>query len=76
MLHYDEAYRAGYGEYGMFLLRTGQQKASQTLWREYESKEAILDNTDSRNLELWTTEMMAGWVGEEEPLPASSRLLT
>lgn len=58
MLHYDEAYRAGYGEYGMFLLRTGQQKASQTLWREYESKEAILDNTDSRNLELWKTEMI------------------
>ena len=58
MLHYDEAYRAGYGEYGMFLLRAGQQKASQTLWREYESKEAILDNTDSRNLELWKTEMI------------------
>lgn len=37
---------------------TGQQKASQTLWREYESKEAILDNTDSRNLELWKTEMI------------------
>lgn len=58
MLLYDEAYRAGYGEYGMFLLRTGQQDASQTLWREYKVKEAMLDNTDSRNLELWKTEMI------------------
>ncbi len=62
MLSYDETYRAGYGEYGMFLLRTGQQKASQTLWSEYESKEAMLDDTDSRNLELWKTEM----IGSEE----------
>ena len=58
MLLYDEAYRAGYGEYGMFLLRTGQQEASQTLWKEYKSKEAMLDDTDSRNLELWKTEMI------------------
>lgn len=26
MLLYDETYRAGYGEYGMFLFRTGQRK--------------------------------------------------
>lgn len=26
MLLYDETYRAGYGEYGMFLFRTGKRK--------------------------------------------------
>ena len=57
MLLYDETYRAGYGEYGMFLLRTGQQEASQTLWTEYKSKETMLDNTGSRNLRLWEKEM-------------------
>ena len=57
MLFYDETYRAGYGEYGMFLLRTGQQEASQTLWSEYKSKETMLDDTVSRNLRLWEKEM-------------------
>ena len=57
MLLYDETYRAGYGEYGMFLLCTGQQEASQTLWTEYKSKETMLDDTGSRNLRLWEKEM-------------------
>lgn len=58
MLLYDETYRAGYGEYGMFLFRTGQKKASQTLWTEYKSKETMLDDTASRNLRLWEKEMI------------------
>lgn len=57
MLLYDETYRAGYGEYGMFLLRTGQQEASLMLWTEYKAKETMLDDTVSRNLKLWEKEM-------------------
>lgn len=57
MLLYDEAYRAGYGEYGMFLLRIGEQEGSRTLWREYKLKESALDDTASRNLGLWEKEM-------------------
>ena len=57
MLLYDETYRAGYGEYGMFLFRTGQQETGQMLWAEYNSKETMLDNTVSRNLRLWEKEM-------------------
>ena len=57
MLLYDETYRAGYGEYGMFLLRTGQQEASLMLWTEYKAKEIMLDDTVSRNLKLWEKEM-------------------
>lgn len=57
MLLYDETYRAGYGEYGMFLLRTGQQEAGQMLWTEYKLKETMLDDTVSRNLGLWKKEM-------------------
>ena len=52
MLLYDETYRAGYGEYGMFLFRTGQKEAGQALWTEYKSKETMLDDTVSRNLRL------------------------
>ena len=57
MLLYDETYRAGYGEYGMFLFRTGQKEAGQALWTEYKSKGTMLDDTVSRNLELWEKEM-------------------
>ena len=57
MLLYDETYRAGYGEYGMFLFRTGQKEAGQALWTEYKSKETMLDDTVSRNLRLWEKEM-------------------
>ena len=57
MLLYEETYRAGYGEYGMFLIRVGEQEASRTLWREYKLKESVLDDTVSRNLELWEKEM-------------------
>ena len=48
---------AGYGEYGMFLFRTGQKEAGQALWTEYKSKETMLDDTVSRNLRLWEKEM-------------------
>ena len=47
MLLYDETYRAGYGEYGMFLFRTGKKEAGQALWTEYKSKETMLDDTVS-----------------------------
>ena len=57
MLLYDETYRAGYGEYGMFLFRTGKKEAGQALWTEYKSKEIMLDDTVSRNLRLWEKEM-------------------
>ena len=57
MLLYDETYRTGYGEYGMFLFRTGQKEAGQALWTEYKSKETMLDDTVSRNLRLWEKEM-------------------
>ena len=57
MLLYEETYREGYGEYGMFLIRVGEQEASRTLWREYKLKESVLDDTVSRNLELWEKEM-------------------
>lgn len=57
MILYEETYRAGYGEYGMFLIRIGEQEASQTLWTEYKLKEVMLDNTVSRNLGLWEKEM-------------------
>lgn len=57
MLLYDETYRAGYGEYGMFLFRTGKKEVGQALWTEYKSKETMLDDTVSRNLRLWEKEM-------------------
>ena len=57
MLLYDETYRAGYGEYGMFLFRTGKKEAGQALCTEYKSKETMLDDTVSRNLRLWEKEM-------------------
>ena len=57
MLLYDETYRTGYGEYGMFLFRTGKKEAGQALWTEYKSKETMLDDTVSRNLRLWEKEM-------------------
>ena len=41
----------------MFLIRVGEQEASRTLWREYKLKESVLDDTVSRNLELWEKEM-------------------
>lgn len=59
LLLYNEYYRIGYGEYGMFLIRTGQGEANQNLWRKYKSREKVLDDTDGRDLKLWEKEMAA-----------------
>lgn len=55
LLLYDEEYPVVYGEYGMFLIRTGQKEASRKLWEDYKKKEKakLLDDSESRNLKLW-----------------------
>ena len=55
LLLYDEEYPVAYGEYGMFLIRTGQKEASRKLWEDYKKKEKaeLLDDSESRNLQLW-----------------------
>ena len=55
LLLYDEEYPVAYGEYGMFLIRTGQKEASRKLWEDYKEKEKaeLLDDSESRNLQLW-----------------------
>ena len=54
-LLYDEEYPVAYGEYGMFLIRTGQKEASRKLWEDYKKKEktGLLEDCESRNLKLW-----------------------
>ena len=39
LLLYDEGFRDGYGEYGMFLIRREQKGASEKLWKDYQEKE-------------------------------------
>lgn len=55
LLLYDEEFRDGYGEYGMFLLRKGQKEASEKLWKDYQKMEQkkLLEEGKSRNLLLW-----------------------
>lgn len=55
LLLYDAEYPVAYGEYGMFLIRTGQKEASRKLWEDYKEKEKakLLDDSESRNLKLW-----------------------
>ena len=55
LLLYDAEYPVAYGEYGMFLIRTGQKEASRKLWEYYKEKEKaeLLDDSESRNLQLW-----------------------
>ena len=55
LLLYDAEYPVAYGEYGMFLIRTGQKEASRKLWEDYKKKEKaeLLDDSESRNLQLW-----------------------
>lgn len=55
LLMYDSTYREVYGEYGMFLLRAGQEEASRQLWKDYRKKETDreLEPGTSRNLTLW-----------------------
>lgn len=38
LLLYDAEYPVAYGEYGMFLIRTGQKEASRKLWEDYKKK--------------------------------------
>lgn len=57
LLLYEEDYREGYGEYGMFLVRTGQEKEAEKLWKQYKKKEVNLDESTGRNLVLWEREM-------------------
>ena len=38
LLLYDAEYPVAYGEYGMFLIRTGQKEASRKLWEDYKEK--------------------------------------
>ena len=55
LLLHDAEYPVAYGEYGMFLIRTGQKEASRKLWEDYKEKEKaeLLDDSESRNLQLW-----------------------
>lgn len=55
LLLYDEGFRNGYGEYGMFLVRRGQKEASVRLWKDYQEKEknSLLEEGKGRNLLLW-----------------------
>lgn len=55
LLLYDEGFRDGYGEYGMFLIREGQEEASRKLWKDYQEmeKENLLEEGKGRNLLLW-----------------------
>lgn len=55
MILYDGSFREAYGEYGMFLLRIGQEAASGKLWNTYMRKEKKeeLDEGFCRNLQLW-----------------------
>lgn len=55
LLLYDEGFRDGYGEYGMFLIREGQKEASGKLWKDYQEmeKENLLEEGKGRNLLLW-----------------------
>ena len=55
LLLYDEGFRDGYGEYGMFLIRRGQKGASGKLWKDYQEKERknLLEEGKGRNLLLW-----------------------
>ena len=59
LLLYDAEYPVAYGEYGMFLIRTGQKEASRKLWEDYKEKEKaeLLDDSESRNLQLWERSM-------------------
>lgn len=59
ILRYDGSFREIYGEYGMFLLRTGQEEGCAELWEEYQKKEREggLEEGSAWNLEIWEKEM-------------------
>ena len=55
LLLYHPDYRAGYGAYGMYLKRSGQQETEEDLREEYKKQEKLgkLDGTDSPELRKW-----------------------
>lgn len=59
LLLYDETCKEGYGEYGMFLLRTDQREKAEKLWKKYNRNIQILDESEGRDLAFWEKEMRA-----------------
>ncbi len=57
LLKNDWKYAEGYGEYGMFLIRTGQKEKAENLWNRYKEIQELADESTGRNLMLWTEEM-------------------
>lgn len=55
LLLYDPGYRETYGQYGLFLLRAGQQSASRELWEAYQKldDQGSLEEMESREVSLW-----------------------
>ena len=55
LLLYHPDYRAGYGAYGMYLKRSGQQETEEDLREEYKKQEKLgkLDGTDRPELRKW-----------------------
>lgn len=72
LLLYDPEYREGYGEYGMFLWRTGQREASIRLREDYEKleKEGLLENGSGKALSMWK-EKIDEEINKEERLSGS-----
>ena len=48
-------YRAGYGEYGMFLFRIGREEEAKRLWEDYKDRRehGMLDHTEGPALKKW-----------------------
>lgn len=57
LLLYDDSFREGYGEYGMFLIRTNQENKSIKLWDDFCKNIKKMDTSYTRNLEIWEKEM-------------------
>lgn len=57
LLLYDHSFREGYGEYGMFLIRTNQENKSIKLWDDFCKNIKKMDTSYTRNLEIWEKEM-------------------
>ncbi|MBQ7370728.1 MAG: serine/threonine protein kinase [Blautia sp.] len=59
LLLYEPGFRDGYGEYGCFLLRIGQQKESRQLWETYKEKEkeGILEMDSRGRIRIWEKEL-------------------
>lgn len=55
LLLYEPEFREGYGEYGCFLLRIGQQEESLRLWETYQEKdrEGTMETAQYGKVRLW-----------------------